>query len=488
MLCVVIKGPSYQEAHQQIQKALTYADLVELRLDAFESLDESRLKQLRAAFSIPMIFTLRDKSQGGFYQDSEETRFADICRLAALKPEYFDLESHIPLRFATAIAEHHPEIKWIISYHDFAKTPHHLERIYQDLQMVPASFYKIAVQANTSLDGLRLLTFMKDSDKKVIGMTMGLQEQPSRILGPIFGSPITYASLDEELKIVPGQLTAQKLVETYHHRSLNVDTEIYGLIGDPVDRSISTEMHNPLMEALGLNAVYIKMPLKADELGEFFQLAKKLHFRGLSVTMPLKESLFPFLDHVDPYAQEIGAINTLVFEDDKILGFNTDAPGALNAIEAEVPVKGKKIVIIGAGGAAKAVVVESCRRGGYVTILNRHREKARQLADRFHGTGEGLEHIKACFEEGYDILINCTSHPMPIDPEYILPNALVMDIKTKPKETDFLKFAKDKGCKIVYGYKMFIEQGILQFVLWFKGKIDIQKAREFLQQKSSKVL
>lgn len=479
---MVIKGPSLEEVSKQIAQALNHADLVELRLDCFTRLDLADIKKLQSGCSLPMIFTLRDKSQGGHYDKPEENRLADILNLASLKPDYFDLESHVPASVVQAISFHYPEIKLIISYHNFHEMPKDLDLIYQNLRKIPAYLYKIAVKAHTSLDALRLLFFAKKSDKKLIVIGMGKEGQATRILGPIFGSQMTYASLDENQTTAPGQVNARELTEIYRYKSLNSQTEIYALIGNPVDRSVSEKTHNPLFQQYGVNAIYIKICLSEKELPEFFQLAKVLHFKGLSVTMPFKVSVLPFLDQIDPYAAQIGAINTLFFDSHgKIRGFNTDGIGAWNALEAKGLAKGKKTVVIGAGGAAEAIAYEGCRRGAEVIILNRHAEKAFQLAKRFGCVGGGLADLKDYFESGYDILINATPNPMPIEGKYIYPKAMIMDITTKPLETELLRQAREKGCLVVYGYKMFIEQALGQFAIWFNG-MNSQKARKILEK------
>lgn len=472
MICAVIKGPAFEEARQQILKATAYADLVELRLDYFKSLDLTALKKLRSHFSIPMIFTLRSQIQGGNYTQPEENRLADIRRLIELKPEYVDLESHVSARFIEEISFQSPETKIILSYHNFTETPEDLEGIYQEMQKIPACFYKIAVTAGNCLDALRLICWAKTSDDTLIAISMGPYGQVSRILGPMIGCPITYASLDEHQESAPGQLSANTLIKKYHHRSLNLDTALYGLIGNPVDQSISDETHNSLFAAHNLNAVYVKIQVNPVELSDFLQLAKQLPFHGLSVTMPLKEHILPFLDDIDPQARDIGAVNTLLFQEDRILGFNTDGIGALNAIEKEYPIKDKRIVIIGAGGAAKAIAYEALRRGGLVAIVNRDADKALQMAQLLQCTGKGLDYMANCAESGYDLLINCTPVPQPIDSDYILPQAIVMDITTKPKETAFLKLAQEKGCSIIYGYQMFTEQAVGQFDLWLNNDFD----------------
>ncbi len=437
MLCVVIKGPSFEEAHRQISQTLPYADLVELRLDGFATLDLTALQHLRSDFSIPMIFTLRSRSQGGNYKQSEEKRLDDIRRLATLKPEYLDLENDVPSHFIKEISS---TIKLILSYHNFTETPTDLEGLYREMKKIPASFYKIAVTAQHSLDALRLLCWAKNADN-LIAISMGYHGQISRILGPVIGSPITYAALDDSQTTAPGQLSAKTLIERYHHRSLNPQTALYGLIGDPVDQSISDETHNALMTACDLDAVYVKMQVKPSELANFLQYAKQLHFHGISVTMPLKEHIISHLDVVDPQALDCGAVNTLLFEKGKVFGFNTDGIGALNAIETLCPIKDKRLVIIGAGGSAKAIAYEALRRDARVTIVNRDADKAFKIAQRLHCSSKGLDDMSACAKEGYDILINCTPVPLPISPDHILPHTIVMDIRTRPKETDLLNYA-----------------------------------------------
>lgn len=488
MICVVIKGPTFEEARQQISKAIAFANLIELRLDCFASLDLAALKSLRSHFSIPMIFTLRSQIQGGNYTKSEECRLADIRRLTELKPEYFDLENHVSASFIKEISSQCPEIKLIFSYHNFTDTPEDLDKLYREMQKTSAHFYKIAVTANNCLDALRLVCWAKNTNNNLIAISMGPHGQISRIIGPTIGCPITYAALEDDQKSAPGQLSAQTLIERYNHHSINLETALYGLIGDPVDQSISDETHNDLMKTCGLNAVYVKIQVNPGELSDFFQFAKQLPFRGLSVTMPLKEQILPFLDGIHPEAREIGAANTLCFEKGKIFGFNTDGIGALNAIEKEISVKGKRIVIIGAGGASKAIAYEAQRRGGLVTILNRDESKAHKIAAHLHCSGKGLDCMASCADAGYDILINCTPVPLPIHSDYILPQTVVMDIKTKPKETSFLQHALEKECQIVYGYRMFVEQAVGQFNLWFQDQINPQESRQILESKSAKLI
>lgn len=423
MIAVAIKGPSVSDVKKQIEEAITSkADMVELRLDLIDPCD---LKLIRAAYPIPMIFKVKD-------------------RLPDVFPEYIDCEYGVSLPEGT---------KLILSHHNFEETPD-LEALYSEMKNTPADLYKIAVTPKSTNEALKILLFSK-SKPDVIAIGMGPYGGITRILAP----QITYACLDESLKTAPGQLTIQEMIQKYRYHTINSKTLAFGLIGDPVDKSISDETHNCFMESKGLNAVYLKMQVKADELSEFLPLAKQL-FSGLSVTMPLKEAILPFLDEIDMEAGKIGAVNTLLICDGKLKGFNTDGRGALNAIEKELPVSGKHIVILGAGGAAKAVAFEAIKRGADVTIVNRDNAKADEVASLFFCRSSTF------IPKAYDILINCTPS-FPIKEEDILKDALVMDITTKPKDTPFLIAAKSKGCPIIYGYKMFLEQANLQFEYWF---------------------
>lgn len=474
MLCASITGPTLVDVRRQITQVRPHVDLIELRLDLFDFSDEATLVNLRKEFSVPMIFTLRSSSQGGAYAGSEEQRQEDLLRLAAIKPEYLDLESHVPLNFHLKIAQKYPESKLICSYHDFTKTPEHFEALYRELKKRPAALYKLAFMAASSSDALKLLCWAKNAGNDIIAISMGLSGQISRILGPVAGSKITYACVEEDQQTAPGQLSARVLRQLYRYGAIDKRTQIYGLIGNPVEHSRGHLTHNALMETAGVNAVYVKMPVTAEELPAFLHYAKHLPFAGLSVTMPLKETVVDYLDDMGDEAKLIGSVNTLVIDNGHITGYNTDGIGALNAIEKLCSVKGKRVVLIGAGGTAKAIAYEAVKRGAALTILNRDEGKAVALARRLHCKGAGLEAMLTCFNEGYDILINSTPVDLAIDLAYVIPGTLFMDVKSRPQETVLLDHARTIGCSIVPGLAMFIEQAVGQFQLWFKGALSPQ--------------
>lgn len=482
MICAVIKGPSLAAISRQLTAVLSSANLVELRLDLFEKIEKNDLKLLLDNYSLPLIFTLRSVQQGGAFQGSEADYLKTLRFFLDLNPKYLDLESHLPTDVFEEIQSHYPEIKLICSYHHFRDTPEDLDTLYKELQQKSAFFYKMAVMAKDSLDALRLMVWAKKQDRKLIAISMGPFGQISRILAPVLGCPFTYASVDQEKENVLGQLSTQTLVDIYHYPSLNLHTKIYGLIGEIVDRSVSHETHNALIRAMNLDAVYIKLSVKSTELDSFLNLAKQLPFSGLSVTMPLKEMVMKCIDEIDQEAKSIGSVNTLVFKGNEIKGFNTDGIGALESIERLFSIKNKKVIMIGAGGAAKAIAYEACRRGAHVAILNRDSEKANRLAKELKCEGEALSLLDDSFSP-CDLLINCTPLTMPIPLKYLSFCRAVMDINTKPKDTELLKEAKQKGCLVIYGYTMFIEQAVRQFDLWFNHTLDPSQSREILNQK-----
>lgn len=437
MLCGVVTGPSFEEVQEQIEQACQYADSVELRWDYFDSLD------FKISCPIPMIFTLRPLSQGGFYKKSEITRLQDLEKLLELKPDYVDLEYTVSdedlIRF-----KQYP-VKIILSYHDFESTPDDLEGLFANFKKRKTDFYKIATHAKSTLDSLRMLNFTKKSSDHVIGLCMGEYGIITRIL-----NHWSYASIGEP--IAKGQLSLKELVECYRFKSINDETALFGLIGDPVDKSPSNITHNNVFIFYNQNALYVKMRITSDELETFFKEIKLLNFKGLSVTMPLKEAVMPFLDAIDKKASSIGAVNTIVLKYNQKIGFNTDCKGALAAIEEKICVKGKKVFFIGAGGSAKAIALGVTLKGADVTIFNRTKKP-------------NTKHLNEITSD-YDLLINCTPDEMPISPDIIKEKSVVMDIRSVPKWTNLLIEAKAKNCTLIFGYDMFIHQAIGQFELW----------------------
>lgn len=475
---MVIAGPSLAEAQAQITQAEAYTNLVEWRLDLFETQDITPLRTLKQHSRADTIFTLRPISQGGKWEKGEEARLAKIEELASLIPAYIDLEHNVPQNFVDHLKQKYPDIKIILSRHNFEQTPSDLSSMLNDLQAKKADYHKIACMANSSLDTYKMLALAKLASPNCMLMTMGPSGYISRILASVVGRPITYVSLSEAQAVVPGQISANELLEVYGFAGLNPSTAIYGLIGDPVDQSVSHISHNEVMRHFMLSSVYVKTQVAPHELGQYLALAKQIGIKGLSVTIPHKEAVMQYCDSVTPEAKLIGAVNTLEFCDGKIIGSNTDAQGALDALEAHIKVKGKKIVVLGAGGAARAIAWQAIHRGADVTVCNRSRARAQKLAADIGCKAASLDDIVG---SGYSVIINATSVQNPIDPKYMIRGTHAMDIRTLPKDTLFLQQARLCGCELVFGYEMFIKQAVLQFTTWFKG-IDPKKVEQVLTE------
>jgi 3-dehydroquinate dehydratase/shikimate dehydrogenase len=264
-------------------------------------------------------------------------------------------------------------------------------------------------------------------------------------------------------------LSFQTLLETYNFRSLNEDTKIYGLLGDPVAQSKGHKFHNKQMHQLGKNAVYVKWQINSLELPSAVPFLKALNISGLSITMPLKESILHFIDKYEKDSQKIGAINSIVSENGSWIGFNTDGRGALDSLESYSSVHDKTLVIFGAGGSAKAIAHEAHLRGAKIIIFNRNREKAKALADEVCGRPYLLSEYEPILQQGYDFIVNTLPHTATFElkPNCFVPGAVAFDISYGAKDTPFTLLARQAGCVCVDGHTMFTNQAKLQLKRWF---------------------
>lgn len=251
---------------------------------------------------------------------------------------------------------------------------------------------------------------------------------------------------------------------------IDANTKICCLIGDPVEHSLSPLIHNAGYQTLGINYVYV--PFRVKDIKQAIEGIRGLGIRGASITLPHKTSAIKYIDQIDPLAKEIGAVNTIVNDDNVLTGFNTDCGAALKALAEVVPLGGKKAVLIGSGGAASAIAVGLKKNGVELVVLNRTEDKASELAKLVNAEDFGsLERLPVV--SSADILINATSVGMwpkaneSIIPKHLLHNRLtVFDTVYNPKETRLLAEARERGCVIVYGYKMLLYQAAMQFELF----------------------
>jgi shikimate dehydrogenase len=258
-------------------------------------------------------------------------------------------------------------------------------------------------------------------------------------------------------------------------------TAVCGIIGDPVEHTVSPAMHNAAFQHLGLDFVYVPFRVRKEDLGQAIRGVKALNIRGLNVTIPHKIAVMPFLDWIDAVPEKIGGVNTIINRDGELLGYNTDASGFRHALQAEkIKPEGEKVVILGAGGAAHAIAFILADKGANLTVINRNLGRAQDLADLISTTfsrdvkalESGRDNLKTALE-GADILVNTTSVGMsprseatPLPADLLRPDLVIFDIIYNPLQTRLLTEAEKKGARVIGGIEMLVWQGAAAFELW----------------------
>ena len=459
MLCLVVSGPSFEEVYAQISSEQEGIGRIELRLDLLDDLDFLKISILIRNARVPVMLTLRPKREGGAFLGTEQERLDILLDSVSLGPEWVDIEKSTPDSFLEELLARSPQLKILRSVHDFDKTPSYLEQFLDP----KADAIKIACYAKSSLDALRLLNFARQHEQ-VIPVAMGEYGQFARVL-----APMSYVTLSSVPSLAPGILTRNEMLNTYYHGSHGPDVSIYALLGDPVEQSLGHQFHNQVFQDKQVNALYVKIRIQKDELAEFWSYANHFNFQGFSITMPLKEAIIPHLDEIDAQALAIGAVNTVTLRAGKWVGSNTDASGAADAIEDHCSLEGKNVLILGAGGASKALVYEALRRGAQVRVLNRTQEKARLLAENLSCEYGSLDDVQYYVQQGCDILVNGTSLEMPVSESSLHKKLVVMDMKYGSNEGALIQLARSVGCQVVPGIAMFRNQAVAQSVCWLES-------------------
>ena len=283
------------------------------------------------------------------------------------------------------------------------------------------------------------------------------------------------------------------------------ETKLYGLLGKTLSHSISPSLHNNGFRDLDLNAIYLMLEVKDQDLGEYIQSLKKLGFAGWNVTIPYKEEIIPYLSGFSSLARDAEAVNTVLNRRGRLTGYNTDVIGFQRQIEeAGFPVKGKRAVILGAGGAAKAVIASLIQLGlSQITIINRTFEKAENLVEIFKEKEEKIEfYAKALEEDEYkevvknsELIVNTTpigmySHQgnkLVINPDYLNEHQFVVDLIYNPLKTELLKEAEKRGAQIGNGLPTLIYQAEASFKLWTKEMPNKKKWKKIGEEAVHKI-
>jgi 3-dehydroquinate dehydratase/shikimate dehydrogenase len=464
--------------------------LIELRMDCLSGVEFElalrHMDELRRASTRPWILTLRPAEQGGH-------REIDILNRLAFWVEHFlydeeyeglaDIECELLFLIHQSEDERWKRLDWtrvICSHHDFTGVPADLEKIYERMAATPARILKLAVHAEDITDCIpifNLLRRARSEGRDLIAIAMGPAGVATRILGPSLGAFLTFAALDESDATAPGQLGVAAMRELYRLQQIDRRTQIMGLMGLPVAHSVSPQIHNAAYAALGMNGVYL--PFEVREAKDF--LRRMVHprtrevdwrLRGLSVTAPHKSACLELLDDVDPAAREIGAVNTVVVEEDKLVGYNTDAEAFLEPLRDGMgSLRGARCAVIGAGGAARSALWALCGEGAQTTLFARNVEKARPLAETF---GAACARLEGARFSGFDLVVNATplgtrgssENETPATAEQLQEARLAYDLVYNPATTRFMREATEAGCESLGGLAMLLAQAAAQFRLW----------------------
>jgi 3-dehydroquinate dehydratase / shikimate dehydrogenase len=442
------------------------ADLFEIRADYVLDLD--LLTVLRAK-TRPLILTCRSASQGGRFPDEDPRRRLILLEAVKRGFDYVDVE-HGSGFYDVMLEKTGRGL--IISHHDYDGTPADLDGLYRAMAQQGADVVKIAVTPRSFADVGRLLAFAtrvaEIGGTPLVPLALGPLGMATRVLAGRYGAPFTFASPDWGLEAAPGQIPAADMATLYRVRDITRRTRVYGILGSDVARSLSPALHNRAFAACGLDAVYV--PVSAESLPAFLEALPVLGLSGFSVTRPFKVEMLGHLHEQDEAVSRSGSVNTVVCEDGRLRGLTTDGAGVLGPLEKRAPVKGRSVVIVGAGGAARAAAFALRAHGARVTVVARSADQAAQLAGDVgcaHGALGDLQRYP------WDVLINATPlgsrdslDETPVPAGLHRPGSVVFDMVYDPVETRLLREALAAGCTIVGGLEMLLAQAVPQFEAW----------------------
>ncbi len=487
MICLTLMENSMESNLKVLEKNRHLIDMAELRLDMLIDPLALAPDTIKSKFELPLIITYRKKIDGGRYEGSESYRREILYSYAKSGFAFIDLElgSSFP-EVEKAALESRTRI--IRSYHNFEEVPDNLDTIIRELASRPGEIPKAAVYSGSSSETLKLFEVFektRDIEDKII-LGMGEYGIPSRILYKKLGSMISYCSGPDNSG-APGQLTPVDMKNLYRSDKINNATSIYGIIGNPVMHSRSPQLHNNAYQRASLNAVYI--PFKVDDIGSFFNLATILNIRGFSVTVPHKVDVIKFINERSPEIDRIMSCNTVSRSGSLWKGFNTDMDGFLIPLISRIDTAGLKIsninrgAVIGAGGAARAVITALQSLDVKITIFNRSEIRGAKLAAETDASFFPISRIDLLSD--FDIIVQTTTVGMTPEvddtplPEYkFRKNQIVYDIIYTPLETKFLKDARSAGAITIGGMAMLQAQGIRQFEIFTNGQFPSEEQKE----------
>ncbi len=488
------------------QAARDRADAVELRIDYLNPNDQNRLPdfiQLARQHQLKTIVTLRHISEGGHFNGPSDRRNELLVMADLAGADFIDLEwaSYQQSPFTPRNA------RLILSAHDFKTLPHSFKDLPGQMQSIPNAIPKVAFMPQTINDSFTALDIMHNYPGS-IAIAMGEAGLQTRLITPKLNGFLSFFAPNASAGTAPGQITIQQSQDIYHWEAINSETQLFGVCGFPVAHSMSPAIHNAAFKAIDFNGLYLPLLIHPDHetFNQFLENILQrpwLNFRGLSVTVPHKENALKAIKarqgKIDPLAEKIGAINTIIFNSDSTLsGYNTDYTGAMNGIYQTLNIKKSDLTnmptaVIGAGGAARAIVAGLTDARARVTVFNRTVKKAENLAQLFNCDYDSVNNLKNFKAR---LIVNCTTlgmHPnmdtCPVPENYLTKDMIVFDTVYNPLRTRLLKMADTAGAMTVDGLSMFINQAAEQFKLFTQKepplKIMGEKVKKILLEKQS---
>ncbi|HVL15596.1 MAG TPA: shikimate dehydrogenase [Gemmata sp.] len=489
---VVIGRTRHKMVVAELQEAVKRgAKNIELRLDFLaRAVDFKRLLPYKKC---PWVATLRRPADGGRFPGTEPERQV-ILRQAIVSGafEWVDLETDI----AASIPRFGP-VKRIVSYHNLAETPANLDEIYAGMLKQDADVYKIAVLAQKPEDVVRVLRLQEAAPRPTVAFCMGDIGQPSRFLALRYGAPWIYAAFNKERGIAPGMPSFDDFRTTYAGKAMARNTRIFGVVGDPVDHSFSPLLHNHIYKQLGVNALYLPFRVPRGQLADAVEQYGHVPIEGYSVTIPHKEAAAALAREKDHSVEVTGAANTLVRRSDgKFTASNTDYAAAIDSLRAHLAERAEdgpavqisqiSVLILGAGGVARAIAFGLHREGAQITITGRTYDRAQRLAEevKCKAVDWHARHAVNC-----DVIINCTPvgmHPnvdeAPCHFSMLKPGMTVFDTIYRPETTLLIREARTRGCHTVTGVDMFVRQAARQIEMFVGQNPDVAQMRDIMRK------
>jgi 3-dehydroquinate dehydratase/shikimate dehydrogenase len=489
-ICLCLTGKTINQDLLLLEKYRKYADLAELRVDCLDAEERLYIRRFPELAGIPVILTVRRDVDGGHFTGGEGARLKLLANgLAYANADsrfnfaYVDIEEDFNIPSLEEAARTFGT-RIIRSCHDLTGSIKDISAKMKLMKHSGDEIIKVAVAVKSTRDVLnvfRASNYLINQDKILI--CMGHYGIYSRILAERFGSFLTYTSALSESVVpgAPGQMDISELSELYRFREITKKTKVYGIVGNPLKTSVSPWFFNTIFNLEDADTVYVPFP--ATDIGDFMELANEMDVQGLSVTVPYKEAVLPYLAEKSEIVKSIGACNTLYRrEDSSWYGRNTDYAGftaSLLNFLGRKNLKWQKITIIGAGGVSRAVASEVFKMGGKALILNRTAHKAKSIAEQYNFRWGGLDNQGVELASKYnDIIIQTTSVGMegydasdPLESYAFTGKEAVMDLIYTPPQTSFLKRAASAGCRTLNGYDMVIRQACLQYTFFFDREI-----------------